>query len=89
MMPGSWATYRGQLVQVLRIEGGKSRNWGGSRRTPKVWTLVPYGNPEGTYTVTDPSSADLRPAQPPEGYQPPPLAEGPRSPRFYTSGKPW
>ena len=25
MIPGSWATYRGRLVQVLRIEGGKSR----------------------------------------------------------------
>ena len=88
MIPGSWATYRGRLVQVLRIEGGKSRNWGGSPRTPKVWTLIPADG-SGAFTVTDPTSADLTASQPPEGWQPPHPAAGPAQPRTYASPEPW
>lgn len=94
-MPGSWADHGGRIVQVLRIEGGKTRNWGSSPRTPGVVTVVPW-NPDtrtldgqAAYTITDPLYPDLRACEPPEGYQPPPVAPEPAQAPVYSSGEPW
>lgn len=99
MMPGSWADHGGRIVQVLRIEGGKTRNWGSSPRTPRVVTVIPW-NPDtrtldgqAAYTITDPLYPDLRACEPPKGYQALPAAPtgptGPTGSTFYASGEPW
>lgn len=61
MIAGQYVLHQGRVHQVLSMTGGKSRNWGGSASTDRVWALKDLADPTKSVYVRNPGADDLPP----------------------------